>query len=650
MSGAATTRPRSSVLAACFVLASACGGGPLGSVSPPSDVASGGARDVSADVAVAPAPDAPPPVDAGSAPALRVQPRLRVDAPLHGLWAPGAVAVTVEGQVVAGTSALSSLTLAGADIPFDADGRFSMEIPAQPGVNLVGLRVEDEDGGRAVDGRAFFHGEHHPPGTLLPGAAYAFLRADFLDDDEDDLDDVARLVEVLLADPAFLAALNVPVATEWVTVTPTAVTHEGAHVDLRPRAPEQPEDPEDPGILGLVAVLQQPVLAFTAETAEGDDTLSGDGRITATAARMQVDLALSVDAGAVQADVRFVEVALEGFAMQTDLVPDWLVESPAAADLVRSFLEDTIEEQVVDYVGALLQELLGALAFDLRLGEDFPVDFALRLEDLSVARDGLRLVLGASVTSPPAAGIHNGEVAGSFRTDSAPPPADFGAAPVAFAVDDDLLNQLLFAFWHGGALSDVTFDETDLGELGAGDLPQVFLPLRRVLIDATLPLVLTKRTVEDDFSFDLALGDMQVVVETQDDRTFGLFLSLRAGVRAFVADGDVLKLQADRRPPLVEVQAGCYAAPPAIDPASIAALIRLMVPPILATSNEGLPGFPVPAIPLSALLDVASFADKEMVFEDIALGTLGPRGDFLLLEGRPLVRTTRDARAVSPAP
>ena len=610
-------------LLVCGVLAGCGGGG--GAAAPPAEVV-GRPPDVGA------AADAGLFPDAGAGALLRVQPVLYVDWPPPGQWLPEATELTIRGRSHPGTGALHAVTVAGDEVSLADDGSFSHTVVPRPGVNLLGLRLEDDEGGRAVDVRSFFSGDHAPPGTVLSGAAFAFLRDDYLDDDgeDDELDDVARVLEVLLTDPSFLAALDMPFESEALTLTPTGATIEDADVDLLPRE----------GVLFVSIALTRPVLHFHAEGAPGNESLTGDGRVAADEARFSVDLALRLEGGVPTADALSAHAELTGFTIETDMLEDWMAEIPAVAGLVKGFVEKMIEEQVVDSVAALLTDLLAAMAFDFSFGEERPVDFHLGLEELRVDWDGIHLVFGAAASSAPGAGVHRSDVVGSLRTVSMRPPPDFGQAPVAFAVDDDLLNQIAFAFWHGGALSDMTMDAAQLAELGAPDLPDVFFPFARLWVDALLPLALTPRGPgEHDFPFDLTLGDLHAVLETEDGRRFGMFLGLRAGVRAFLDEAGEIKLLADRRPPHVDVHVGCYAAPPSVDRASVAALVRLMIPPILGRSNEGLPGFPVPGLPLSAMVDLEALADQELVVRDLSFRMLAPENHYLVLEGSPMVRT-----------
>lgn len=558
-----------------------------------------------------------------------VQPRLVVERPPNGTWAAGATEVVIEGSVTPGSAPVTSLVIAEDEVPLGADGRFSHTVTARPGLNLVGLRVEAEDGGRAVDARAFFSGPSNPPGALLPHAVQVHLRPDFLDDDEPEPDDLARLTELLLEDPAFLAGFDAPIALDTLTIQPTGVEVGAAAVDVY----------AGDGTLSLVVRLERPVIRFeTLAAEEGDAPASGAMR--AERATLQLDLALSAAEGAVVAAATYVDAELEGFAIEADgLFPDYFQDLPAAVDLARGVVEEGIEGETAALVGGLVADLLGALALDFTYGEAVPLRFHLALEDLAVSTRGLHLVFAASAAADLRPGVHNAEVAGSFHTDSTPPPADFAEAPVAFAVDDDLLNQLAFAYWYGGGLTRREFLPADMADVGATELPVVFQPLRRIEVSATLPLILSAQPDDADFPFALALGDMQVELETDEDHRFAFFLSLAAGVDLAVeADGASTRLQADRRPAHVPVQVAAYAVPQGHDPGNVAALVRLMVPPILGRTNEGLPAFPIPGVPLSTFLDLPALAGKEIGLPGLRIRTAGPEGHFIVLEGAPVLR------------
>ena len=558
-------------------------------------------------------------------------PRLVIEGPANGLWAAGRDPVVVTGSVTPATAPIASLTIGGEPVPVDADGRFSLAVTPKPGLNLLGFRAEAEDGGRAVDERAFFWGESNPPDALLAGAVRVHARPEFLDDDDDDPDDLARLVELLLENPEFLALLQDPIDTGPLTIQPTGVTVGDAEVDVF----------ATDGVITFVVRLTDAVIRFDTVAAEGEAPSSGS--IRAAHAELFLRLALDIRDGTVVAEPTpdGVDVTLDGFVMEADLIEGYFDELPAVVELVRGVVEEGIEAELGKQVGDLVGALLGALAFDFTYGETVPIRFRLVLDELHVTRDGLHVVLSAAASAPMGVGVHNAEIAGSFHTPSTPPPLSFTTAPIAFAVDDDLLNQLAFAYWYGGGLTNLEFRAEDMAELGATALPDVFTPLERVSVSATLPLVLTPQADVPDFPFGMSVGDMQAVLETGDGRRFAMFLSLAAGVGLDVSeDGGLVRLRADRRPSFVPVQVGAYAVPAGNDPGNVAALVRMMVPPILGRTNEGLPGFPVPAIPLSAFLDLPSVAMKEFHLPSIVVRTAGAEGHFVVLEGAPVMRDT----------
>lgn len=614
-------------LLAVFV---ACGGESASPASP--DI--GGL--VPLDAAVAPdvPPDVATPVDAPTVRpdtplpfSTRVQPSLGVESPEHGVWALGLETLEIAGTARPGTGALTRLTVAGADVPVDGDGHFRYSLALAPGVNLAGVRAEADDGGRAVEGRAAFSGSIHEPGARLARAAFAHLRDDALDDDAPDLDDVASFLELLLVDPTFLAKLDMPFDTEWMTITPTAVTVAGADVDIYPR---------DELLIVSVALLA-PELAFETLGKPGHEAFTSDGIIRASRAELQIDLALVVVGGQVTATTRRVAAELEDFEMESDLLPEF-VDPTLVSDIVRDLLEDQIETQVAESAGVMVADLLSALAFEVTYGESVPLTFALSLDELTVAPDGLRLVFDASASGPRGEWVPGADVAGSLATPSTPPPDDFGDAPVSFAVDDDLVNQILFAYWYGGGLTDLDWGAADIAAAGVKDLPEAFSPLAGVRIDAYLPLVLTPSPEDEQYPFQLAMGDLLAELEVADGRRYAMFVSLRAGVKVLVSPEGEARLQADNRPARVEVVVGCHETPRAIDPASVAAGVRMMVPPILGRGNEALPAFPIPSVAMEGFLDVESMRGRELAIPELRIRTVAPEGHFIVFEGTPAVR------------
>ncbi len=143
---------------------------------------------------------------------------LSVTAPKRGQWTTPGEPVQVAGTAIAATAPVGLVRVFGADVSSMGDA-FMAPIAPAPGVNVVGIRAEATDGERSVDGRAFFGGPVHAPNKPLDNAIIMHLSAEFLDDDDAELNDLAAIAESLLTDPELLASFDQPFDSEFAAAT-----------------------------------------------------------------------------------------------------------------------------------------------------------------------------------------------------------------------------------------------------------------------------------------------------------------------------------------------------------------------------------------------------------------------------------------------
>ena len=201
-------------------------------------------RGVLALVALAACSRDPEPQGGGPEPDAEVSPpvlpTLSVSAPERGAFVPEG-SLQVAGSAVAGDAALSTLTLNGAEVALDGGGQpgsratFATTLATEPGINILGFRVDDAAGERAIDGRAVYAGPLLDPGATVEGGMRMQIGPELLDDDDSDLDDVAAIVEVVLGDPAIASAMvGTPFESDYFVLTPTSLSWTGASVDIVP--------------------------------------------------------------------------------------------------------------------------------------------------------------------------------------------------------------------------------------------------------------------------------------------------------------------------------------------------------------------------------------------------------------------------------
>ena len=79
------------------------------------------------------------------------------------------------------------------------------------------------------------------------------------------------------------------------------------------------------------------------------------------------------------------------------------------------------------------------------------------------------------------------------------------------------------------------------------------------------------------------------------------------------------------------LEIGVIQAPAGLDPGDLAALVRLMVPPLLGNASAFLPAFPTPELPVGDLLGVDALSGVSWSLQDPAIVLDG--GGWLVLTG-----------------
>lgn len=575
-------------------------------------------------------------------------PRLLSVEPARGAWFEPQATVTISGVVEATTAPVARVEVLGAEVPTSGSA-FSTPASVLEGVNIYDVRVESEDDERTVDGRAFFHGEVHPLGSTLQKAVFVHLGPTFLDDDEPDFDDIAGVAEALLIDPEVLAAFNKPLDTEYAILTPTLVSVDSAQVGL---VPANPPTPTEPGELSFTLQLLGVHADFDLTGKGGlGELLTGPGSMDLAQLDATIFLAVSLDDTGVVAEVTYAYLDWpEGaFLLQHEKLESLGADLAALLkEYAEEYIKETFQNMVADRIGGLVAELLDGFSYTTTFGETTPLTVSLILEDVRVASHGVNLTLAAKVTSDMGDGVPFGPQYGSLRTVSTPPPDGFSTSPIAFLVDDDVLNQFLFAYWFAGAVTTQKLEVAELEGVDLSSLPKVFQPLARIELDLLLPMTLGPRLLDtDDHPFELSMGDLQMRLITDTGKSFGMSINARTGFDLELNEDGALKPRIDTRPKAMTVAVGCYEAPPAIDPGSVASLIKLGFPPLLSQGADAF-AFDLPGLPLAGLLDFSALADKELAFSDMSGGAYGPEGNMLLLEGSTVLRTVVPAAPEGP--
>ena len=547
-----------------------------------------------------------------------VLPTLVVEAPERGAFF-GQQGVEVRGVATPGSAELASLTVNGEEVALDADGRFDAVIPVAAGVGILSFRLEDVDGERAVDGRAVHWGETYEVESTLSEAVFLHLGAEQLDDDASDVDDAAALIELALQDDAITESLvGTPSELEYFAVTPTAFALGPATVDINPTD----------GELQVDLVLSDVSMDFDVEGVDWYDWISTDGSAWMDTVAVSLDLEVQMSGGEVEVEVVGSAVSFEGFGLTVDYFPDFLEDD--LADWVQDDIEEGLEETAVTMVQDLVAEFLEGMAFSFDIGETAPqVHVAVSLADIEVSAAGISLAMDGVVWGDEVVSLP--ENAGSLHTVEPSPAWPMSGDLLTVALDDDFANQLFFSMWSAGFLSDIEMDGAALAALTGTELEAPLGPVAAVALSVDLPPVIAQTETEERMA-DVSLGELRMIIDRTDGERLDFSVSARTAFTVEMQDDASFEAELDARPSYVEVAVGVLEYPEALDPGDLAALMKLMVPPLLGQAGAFMPDFSAPSIVLSDLMELDAFEGYALGLVDGAL-TMTPDG-WLQIDGR----------------
>ncbi len=392
--------------------------------------------------------------------------------------------VIVEGVASDEESGIRSLSVAGIDVPVDADGSFRAELALDSGLTLLHVVAIDGSGNESRRTRAVLSGSFAPADQAVTDAARVYVG-------QEALAAVAETSEAVLDGldlDALLVAAN-PVVSE---IRSGCL---GATVDLQEISYNNLEVTLEPVEGGLRAFVQIAGLQADARAYHTIACLNGSTAIHVAANEVEVEasLELSVSGGALVAHVDGSEARFDNLTVDVGILPSSVIE----------FVVGDFDDKLGTKLSALMAKELPPIveAKIAQLSKDHEVALLGKSLDVSVQPSsvdfnsaGGTIYLETKVT-----GIADGA---PYLSNPMPLPAIAGDQGVSVAISDDALNQALSALWDTGALNrNIELSSESGADIGGGILDHVQL-------SAPLPPVIGANA--GDGSLKLIVGDMQL--------------------------------------------------------------------------------------------------------------------------------------------
>jgi len=537
--------------------------------------------------------------------------------------------LTITGTITDATGGLAQVLVNGAaQQVIQGTHVWPIQLPwyGQHGLNTITIEAMDVNGNSSRVAQSFLDA----PGWKAPGARFddgllVHLAKAFIDDGVrgPKLDDLTTIFSRVLNGMNFSSLIPSPV-----------VTYAGYDVYLKNLHYDEPILAVTPALGSLNLHMRIDNLSLDVQA---DGFIDVSGAVTASSIDIQMALDVTVVAGQIRVSAGATVVQVQGLNIDVSWAINWLINffEQDVADAMSGAFEDALRQQVP----SALSDALGALALDQSfqlpafLPGMQPINLAMvgRPTDVHLSTEGLDVDLGTSVStlkrvpwSAPGSIMRGG----CFATDSGVP-AWSSAKRLGFGLSTDVLNQVLFGAWWGGAL-EITMDPTQFGDLSdygvanlavtlSGQLP----PVLTDCLDDQLHLQLGELAI--DASLELAGMPLDVGMIVAFQTTAEVGADADGNLSLTVGTIDPADITID----IVRVESDLFS------PDQEDVLIQLLRDQLLSKmlenfAGQGLADFPLPEIDLGAVSP--DLAGQTISIHNVAIDR--QRG-YVLLQGNP---------------
>lgn len=539
--------------------------------------------------------------------------------------------ITVTGTITDPTGGLAEVRINGAAqavTPGTNSWPISFPYSSRHGLNVLTIEAVDVNGFRTNLAQSFINASgYKPPGQRFDQGIIAHLAKDFIDDGVRGSapDDLATI---------FLRVIN---GIDIASFIPSpVVTYAGYDVYLESLTYGAPTLSITPALGQLDLRLAIPNLRVDVDA---DGFIDVSGSVTASKIDIRMQVLLSVVNGQPRAAAGATIVDVQGFNIDVHWSINWLINffENTVRDSLSDAFADTMRQQVPEVLGDALSAL--ALSESFALPAFLPgmqpvtIDLSARPTDIHLTTAGLDLDLGTAATTlkrVPWSAPGSLTRGGCFGTDGGQPGWS-GEKRIGFGLSLDVLNQVLFSVWWGGALEIAlgpeAFGDTDLSQYGVADLA--------VTLSGKLPPILTDCL---DGELYLQIGELEVdasMTLAGMPLEVGMIVALET-VAEISADADgTLGLTIGTIEPdevvidIVRIESDLFSE------AQEEILVTLLREQLLAgllgdLAGQSLAGFPLPEIDLGSVAD--DLAGQVISIRDV---TVERERGYVQLEGNP---------------
>jgi hypothetical protein len=444
--------------------------------------------------------------------------------PPRGAMLTGSSNIDVTGTV-SSASGVMSLAINGQAVTIAPDGTFTQSVAATHGMNILRVDATDANGIVNHGVRSFHWSATYKPGVTdvamarIGDGIKARLEQSIFDDNAADVDDFARIMELVLANLDFNSFIPSPLVNYGdspscgCSIFPPSTCTGAQGYASNPRFSAPVAD----------LTLQNGGLRFSLRVSNFQIALSASGEVicvdvgpvtgNATASTLTIasDVGITITNGMPRVTLTNTAVTIDNLTLNINLgifssIANTIINLFRSA--ITSAVQNALQDALMDSLPGTLQNFLASFAFNTMLNLPAPISSAISLganiSSASFTTAAGFLGLGTAFTSALGTMVPSAQL-GSIMTPAPQAPALPSGKPMALALSHDAVNQLLYAAWKN----------TGLHIDGRTLVPAVDgLIIEALSFDALLPpvIVANKTPGPSGLPLLIQLGDLHVVV------------------------------------------------------------------------------------------------------------------------------------------
>lgn len=411
----------------------------------------------------------------------------------------------------------------------DAADDWFLQVGAVHGLNPVEAIATDLGDQKTRATRGFYYSNKFyptdaskPKAHLVPAALQVFLGQDFFDDgvhDPTKPDDIATIIEIIAG------------ATSLASLLPGGLSGAGADVSMSNFTMAKPtvQITTHEGGLEVRIVLKDISvdIAVKAKLKLGPikTTIKTNGTLTVKSVDVSSWLKLGVSAGKVTASASWTKAKIDGMKLSISGLAGLF--NPVF-NLILNGIKSDIEQGLEAELSKQLPAAFAAIFATLAINDTFELDplipggsgkvtmvLASEVASIALTKAGMLASINMGFSSTKKVPHTNlGAIARAGCVGVEPDKFHIDTkARIQVAAHDDLINQMLYAMWYGGAFSGVISKGT-LAGVGGGAIP---LETSTIKIDPLLPPIIegcpSKKHGDDSMLIRLQMGDAQSSID-----------------------------------------------------------------------------------------------------------------------------------------